>query len=82
MSASAAVSAVESGLFKSEVLSTFERPTMAFVIPETVREKLGDARVAYDDKLDKRAYDESDAVVAYDDKLDKRAYEERDDVVA
>ena len=60
------VTAAGTGLFASEVLSTFERPTIAFVIPETVPENVGDANVAYDDKLDKRAYDDNDAVVAYD----------------
>ena len=74
--------AVETGLLASEVLSQFPRPTMDAVIPPTMPENVGDANVAYDDKLDKRAYDDNDAVVAYDDKLDKRAYEERDDVVA
>ena len=48
------------------MLSTFERPTIAAVIPETVPVKVGLANVAYDDKLDKRAYDDNDAVVAYD----------------
>ena len=48
------VTAAGTGLFASEVLSTFERPTMAFVIPETVPLKVGDANVAYDDKLDKK----------------------------
>ena len=45
------VTAAGTGLFASEVLSQFPRPTMAFVIPETVPVNVGDARVAYALKL-------------------------------
>ena len=43
----AAEVAVETGLFASEVLSTFPRPTMAFDIPETVPVNVGEALSAF-----------------------------------
>ena len=39
--------AVETGLFKSEVLSTSPKPTIAFVIPETVPVNVGEVKDAF-----------------------------------
>ena len=44
---SAACVAVDTGLFKSVVLSTLPRPTMALVIPDTVPVKVGDSIFAF-----------------------------------
>ena len=42
--------AVETGLFRSVVLSTFAKPTIVFVIPPTVPVKVGEAKLAFKSK--------------------------------
>jgi hypothetical protein len=43
----AVVAAVDNGLFSSEVLSTFPRPTCSFVTPATVPVKVGESMFAF-----------------------------------
>ena len=42
--------AVETGLFTSEVLSTFANPTIVLLIPETVPVNVGEAKFAFKSK--------------------------------
>ena len=56
---------VETGLFRSVVLSTLAKPTIDFVIPETVPVKVGEAKLAFKLSLQKK-YKTSSIIISHD----------------